>query len=127
MIKRIVEFQQLTHKLGPQALTKLVRIDTFPYYSMNDMGPAHEFDFLSQYALLPSMRTITGFRFETGGNGSFQWRHNPGISAVTEIDIGRSMVDGEEHHQSCAWHQSPGKIQLFVRRTHGYQGGLPAT
>ena len=94
MIKRIVEFQQLTQKLGPQALMKLVKIDTFPYYSMNGTGPAHDFDFLSQYALLPSMRTISGFRFETGGNGSFQWRHDPGISAVTEIDIVRSMVDG---------------------------------
>ena len=92
VLERIVKFQQPIHGLGPQALTKLAKVDTCPSYS--DMT-AHEFDYLAQYALLPSMRTITGFRFETFGNGSFQWRHNPGISAVTEINIDHNMVDGE--------------------------------
>ena len=98
IFKKIVEFQYSPHRLAPQALTKLARIDTAPYYSTYDMAPAHEFDYLSQYALLPSMRTITGSHFETGVGGNaqiFQWRHNPGISAVTEINIDRSMVDGE--------------------------------
>ena len=95
ILKRIVEFPLPTHRLEPQALTKLARIVTVPYYSIHDTGPAHEFDYLSQYALLPSMRTITGSYFETGVSGTFQWRHSPGISAVTEINIDCSIVDGE--------------------------------
>ena len=95
IFKRIVEFQQPTHRVQPQALTKLARIDTAPYYSMFDVEPAHEFDYLSQYALLPSMRIITGSSFTTSVSGIFEWRHNPGISAVTEINIDRSTVDGE--------------------------------
>ena len=98
MLKRIVELQQPPHMHAPQALTKLARIDTIPYYSMHDRVPASEFDFFSQYALLPSMRTITGSHFQTGvywTPQNFQWRHEPGISAVTEINIHRSKVDGE--------------------------------
>ena len=97
ILKRIVEFEQPTHRLAPQALTKLARIDARPYYSVSIMT-AHEFDCLPQYALLPSMRTITGSHFETyvsGNARAFQWPHDPGISAVTEINIDRSMVDGE--------------------------------
>ena len=98
MFKRIVELQQRPHIHAPQALTKLARIDTIPYYSMDDMTPACEFDFFSQYALLPSMRSITGSGLDTdigGDDQSFQWRHNPGISDVREINIARSTVDGE--------------------------------
>ncbi|KAK0512627.1 hypothetical protein JMJ35_004644 [Cladonia borealis] len=97
ILKRIVEFQQPTHRLAPQALTKLARIDARPFYYVSLMT-VHEFDHLSQYALLPSMRTITGSHFETyvsGNARTFQWPHDPGISAVTEINIDRSMVDGE--------------------------------
>ena len=94
ILKRIVELQQLTHRHATQALTQLARIDTAPYYSVYEMT-AHQFDYLSQYALLPSMRTITGSYFETGVSGTFQWRHSSGISAVTEINVDRSIVDGE--------------------------------
>ncbi len=98
MFERIVERQQPPHRHAQQALTKLARIDTTPYYSMDDTGPANEFDFLSQYALLPSMRSITGSYFQTSGGWhaqTFQWRHDPGISTVTEINIDRSTVDDE--------------------------------
>ena len=100
MLSRIAEFQQPPHRHAPQALTKLTRIDTAPYYSENvaDIVPANEFDYLSQYMLLPSMRRITGSHFKTGVGWdaqSFQWRHNPGISPVTEININHSTVDGE--------------------------------
>ena len=97
MFKRIVELQQSPHM---QALTKLTRIDTTPYCSEEDMDvlSANEFNYLSQYMLLPSMRTITGSHFKIDINGddqTFQWRHNPGISDVREINIDRSTVDGE--------------------------------
>ena len=98
IFRRIVKFQQPPNRHAPQALTKLARIDIVPYYSTYEMGPANEFDFVSQYARLPSMRTITGSQFETdvGSHAqSFQWRHDPGISAVTEISIDRSTVDAE--------------------------------
>ena len=100
MFKRIVELQQPPHMHAAQALTKLTRINTTPYYSEEDMDvlPANEFDYLSQYMLLPSMRTITGshFTIDVGGDDQiFQWRHNPGISDVREINIDRSTVDGE--------------------------------
>ena len=98
MFKRIIKFKQPPNRHAPQALTKLARIDIAPYYSRNDLGPPNVFDFLSQYALLPSMRTITGSQFQTCGMGhaqTFQWRNNPGISAVTEINIDRSTVDVE--------------------------------
>ena len=97
ILERIVEFQQPTQRLAPQALTKLARIETHPYDPKPYMT-VHEFDYLSQYALLPSMRTITGSYFlrDVSGNAqSFQWQHAPGISAVTEINIDHSMVDGE--------------------------------
>lgn len=100
MFKRIIKLQKATHGHAPQALTKLSGIDTTPYYSEDDMDTvsANEFDYLSQYMLLPSMRTITGshFRIEVGGHPQiFQWRHNPGISAVTEITINRSSASGQ--------------------------------
>ena len=98
ILKRIVECQQPTQRLAPQALTKLARIETHPYYSEPDMTTVHEMDYLSHYALLPSMRTIIGSYFETHVSGNvqtFQWQHDPGISAVTEINIDHSMVDGE--------------------------------
>ena len=97
ILKRIAGFEQPTDRLAPQALTKLARIDARPYYSVFNMT-AHEFDCLPQYALLPSMRTITGSHFETYVSGdarALHWPHDPGISAVTEIIIDRSMVDGE--------------------------------
>ena len=97
ILKRIVEFEQPTHRHAPQALTKLTRIDARAYYSVSNMT-AYEFDCLPQYALLPSMRTITGSHFETYVSEdarAFHWPHDPGISAVTEINIDRSMVDGE--------------------------------
>ena len=96
ILKRIVEFQQPTHRLAAQALTKLARIDTRPYNS-SERKP-HDFDYLSQYALLPSMRIITGSYFETfvsGNARTFQWHHDPGVSSVTEIHLDGSMVDGE--------------------------------
>ena len=98
MFERIVQLRQPPHRHAQQALTKLARIDTAPYYSMNDVLPANQFDFLSQYALLPCMRTITGSRFQTGVGWharTFRWRQNPGISAVTEIKIDRSTVDAK--------------------------------
>ena len=100
MFKRIVELQQPPNIHVPQVLAKLTRIDTTPYYSEDDMAvvSANEFDYLSQYMLLPSMRTITGshFKIDVGGDDQiFQWRHHPGISDVREINIDRSSVDGE--------------------------------
>lgn len=100
MFKRIVELRQPPNRHATQALTKLIRIDTVPYYSENaaDTVPAYEFDYLSQYMLLPSMRKISDFHFKIGVGWdaqSFQWRHKPGISPVTEINIDHSMVDGE--------------------------------
>ena len=97
ILERIVEFQQRTHTLAPQALTKLTRIDARRYYCESDIT-AHDFDYLTQYALLPSMKTITKSYFETNAsqnNRTFQWHHDPGISAVTEIKIDHNMVDGE--------------------------------
>ncbi len=98
MFKRIAKFQQPPNRHAPQALTKLARIDIAPDCSTYDMSPANEFNYLSQYALLPSMRTITGSHFQTcvvEHAQTFQWRHNPGISAVTEINIDRSTVEVE--------------------------------
>ena len=95
MLQRIVELQQPHHRHAPQALTKLARVDTTPCYSMYHMGPASKLDSFSQYALLPSMRTITGSHFQLWNALDFQWRHNPGISAVTEINIHCSMIHGE--------------------------------
>lgn len=92
MLKRIVELQQPPHIHAPHALTKLTRIDTTPDYSVDDfeMMPANEFDYVSQYMLLPSMRSITVSDFQ-----GFRWRHNPGISDVREINIAHGTVDGE--------------------------------
>ena len=98
IFNRIVKSHRPPNRHAPQALMKLARIDIAPYYSNSGMGPANEFDYLAQYALLPSMRTITGSHFQTCVKQhaqAFQWRHNPGISAVTEINIDRSTVDHE--------------------------------
>ena len=100
MLKRIVEFQQPPQTHAPQALTKLTRIDTTPYYSGDEMGMvrANEFDYVAQYMLLPSMRSITGSDLDTveeAEDQKFQWRHNLGVSDVREINLARSSVDGK--------------------------------
>ena len=98
MLRRIAEFQQPPNRHAPQALTKLARVETTSDNSRYDIGRADEFDFMSQYSLLQSMRTISGSEFQVGVGWdaqTFQWRQKPGISAVTEINIHRSTVDGE--------------------------------
>ena len=123
MLTRIVELQQPPHIHAPQALTKLTRIDTTPDYSEDDleMMGANEFNYVSQYMLLPSMRSITGSDFQ-----GFWWRHNPGISDVREINIAHGTVDGESITNLLRGVRALERFGFSVG-AYIYVSGLPAT